>query len=240
METRAIGSLTVSLVGLGCNNFGTRNSEEESAAVVHAALDAGITLFDTADMYGNTRSEQFLGKALGQRRGDVVIATKFGGELKAEGSGGGSARWVRTAAEDSLRRLGTDVIDLYQLHFPDPKVPIEETMGALNELVEAGKVREIGSSNFTGEMIDEAARTSEAKGWHPFVSVQNHVSLLHQEGLADDLLPAADRHGLAVPLDAQDAGAGRADVADLLAPLVAGREEGAGAPPAVGPDDEPD
>jgi aryl-alcohol dehydrogenase-like predicted oxidoreductase len=198
METRTIGSLKVSLVGLGCNNFGSRNSEDESKDVVHAALDAGITLFDTADMYGNTRSEQFLGTALGSRRDEVVIATKFGGQLKAEGSGGGSAAWVRTAAEDSLRRLGTDVIDLYQLHFPDPNVPIEETLGAMNELVQAGKVREIGCSNFIGQMMDEAAEVSKSRGFASFVSVQNHVSLLHQDDLADDLLPGADRHGLAI------------------------------------------
>src|SRR3954454_10834095 len=198
METRKIGSLTVSLVGLGCNNFGTRNDEDESKAVVHAALDAGVTLFDTADMYGNTRSEQFLGKALGSRRDEVVIATKFGGQLKAEGSGGASAAWTRTAAEDTLRRLGTDVIDLYQLHFPDANVPIEETLGVLNELVTEGKVREIGCSNFTGKMMDEAADVSSSRGYASFVSVQNHVSLLHQDDLRDDLLPAADRHGLAV------------------------------------------
>src|ERR1044071_3039554 len=129
MDTRKIGSLDVSVCGLGTNNFGTRINEQETAAVVDAALESGINFFDTADLYGGTKSEQFLGKALGARRDQVVIATKFGGPLDDDPEHrGGSARWVRRACEDSLRRLGTDRIDLYQLHFPDMSVPLDETL----------------------------------------------------------------------------------------------------------------
>ena len=147
MQTRMIGSLAVSVVGLGCNNFGMRIGRQESSAVVGTALDAGITLFDTADIYGATKSETYLGAALGPRRDEVVVATKFGmshGDLE----GGASASYVRSAVEDSLTRLNTDRIDLYQLHLPDPKTPVADTLGALAELVNEGKVREIGCSNF--------------------------------------------------------------------------------------------
>ena len=197
METRKIGSLTVSTVGLGCNNFGMRIDEAETASVVGAALDAGITLFDTADVYGATKSEVYLGKALAGRRDEAVVATKFGAPL-GEGKGGGGAAWVKQAAEDSLRRLGVDVIDLYQLHMPDQSTPIEETLGALNELVTAGKVREIGCSNFGGALIDGAAAAASAGGLQPFASAQNNMSLLQQRGIQDDLLPACERHGLGV------------------------------------------
>ncbi len=151
-------------MGLGCNNFGMRIDADRSREVVHAALDAGIDFFDTADVYGATRSEEFLGRALAGRRDEAVVATKFGSPL-GEGRGGASAAWVAQACEDSLRRLDTDRIDLYQLHQPDPDVPIEETLGALDELVRAGKVREIGNSNFTAAQIDEAADVAAAKGW---------------------------------------------------------------------------
>jgi aryl-alcohol dehydrogenase-like predicted oxidoreductase len=179
MELRSIGSLKVSSVGIGCNNFGMRIDEQQTQRVVSAALDAGVNFFDTADSYGGTRSEQFLGRALGSRRDDAVIATKFGSHLDDERRGA-SADYVRRAVDDSLQRLGTDRIDLYQLHMPDSSVPIEETLGALNELVHAGKVREIGASNFTVEMIDEAEQVSRDKSWARFVSVQNEYSLLRR------------------------------------------------------------
>jgi aryl-alcohol dehydrogenase-like predicted oxidoreductase len=198
METRKIGSLDVTVCGLGTNNFGMRIDQEQTAAVVDAALEAGINFFDTADLYGGTKSEQFLGKALGARRDQVVIATKFGGPLDDNPEHrGGSARWVRQACEDSLRRLNTDRIDLYQLHFPDMTVPIDETLTALDELVKAGKVREIGNSNFTGEMIEEADDVSEKLGLSRFVSAQNMYSLLHREP-EDEIIPASERRGLAV------------------------------------------
>ena len=198
MDMRKLGSLEVSLVGLGCNNFGMGIDEERSAAVVHAALDAGINFFDTADVYGGTRSEQYLGRALGGRRDEVVIATKFVGPVDDDPShAGASARWVAEAVEGSLRRLGTDRIDLYQQHGPDPAVPIEETLTALDRLVRDGKVREIGNSNFSGEQIDEAESVSERDGIARFVSAQNHFNLLHREPL-QDVVPACVRHGLGV------------------------------------------
>ena len=195
METRKLGSLEVSLVGLGCNNFGMRCDEEQSAAVVRAALDAGVTFFDTADIYGGTKSEEYLGRALAGVRDEVVIATKFAGPVGGEGTGGASAKWIRQAVEDSLRRLGTDRIDLYQQHFPDAAVSLEETIGALNELVEAGKVREIGNSNFSAEQIEEADALSRANGWARFVSAQNELNLLRRKPL-DEVVPACDRLGL--------------------------------------------
>jgi aryl-alcohol dehydrogenase-like predicted oxidoreductase len=198
VETRKLGALEVTLVGLGCNNFGMRIDEEQSARVVNAALDAGINFFDTADVYGGTRSEQFLGRALGRRRDDVLIATKFVAPIDDDPShAGASARWVREAVEGSLRRLGTDRIDLYQQHGPDPNVPIEETLGALDQLVQAGKVREIGNSNFSGEQIDEAEGVSDRDGLTRFVSAQNHFNLLHRAPLSD-VVPACVRHGLGV------------------------------------------
>ncbi|HEX7049820.1 MAG TPA: aldo/keto reductase [Longimicrobiales bacterium] len=194
METRRIGSLTVSVVGLGCNNFGTRLDAAGTAAVVHAALDAGINFFDTADTYGQGRSEEFLGRALGPRREGVVVATKFGMPMD-ERRRGARPEYVRRAVDDSLRRLGTDVIDLYQLHEPDPDVPIEETLGALDELVQAGKVREIGCSNFSAEQLREA-EAAAAPGAARFVSVQNEYSLLHREP-EREVLPECERAGIA-------------------------------------------
>lgn len=178
MESRALGPLSVSVVGLGCNNFGRRMDIEASSIVVNAAIDAGITLFDTADVYGGEgRSEQFLGKALGARRDQIVLATKFAAPM-GEDKQGASPTYIREAVEDSLRRLDTDRIDLYQQHRPDPQTPIAETLAALDELVQSGKVRYIGSSNFTAEMIREA--DSSALG-AKFVSVQNEYSLLERE-----------------------------------------------------------
>ncbi|WP_447980145.1 aldo/keto reductase [Candidatus Nitrospira bockiana] len=194
LDTRRIGSLDVSIVGLGCNNFGRKLDEQATTAVVHAALDAGITFFDTADIYGETKSEVFLGRALGKRRDDVVIATKFGMAID-DRRRGARPEYVRQAAEDSLRRLSTDRIDLYQLHQPDPAVPIAETLGALDDLVRAGKVREIGCSNFSADQIREA-EAAVRPGAARFVSVQNEYSLLHRDP-ERDVLPECERLGLA-------------------------------------------
>src|SRR5215210_8080880 len=195
MDTRRIGSLEVSVVGLGCNNFGRRLDSGATSAVVDAALDAGINFFDTADVYGGTRSEEYLGRALGRRRDEVVIATKFGSAVD-ERRKGARPEYVRQAAEDSLRRLGTDRIDLYQLHWPDPQVPIEDTLGALDELVQAGKVREIGCSNFSVEQLREA-EASVLPGGARFVSVQNEYSLLQRAPEQDGVLAECERADLA-------------------------------------------
>jgi len=196
METRSIGKLDVSVVGLGCNNFGGRIDESATRRVVDAALDAGITLFDTADIYGSTRSEEFLGRALRARRDDAVIATKFGGQIDEERKGGASAAYIARAVEDSLRRLGTDRIDLYQLHFPDAATPFEETLGALDELVRTGKVLEIGGSNFSAEQIDETARISADRGLARFASIQNEYSLLRRGPERFGVLDACERNGV--------------------------------------------
>jgi aryl-alcohol dehydrogenase-like predicted oxidoreductase len=193
MESRSIGSLQVSVVGLGCNNFGGRLDEARTKAVVDAALDAGINFFDTADIYGGTKSEEFLGRALGARRKDIVLATKFGMKVD-ETRNGGRPEYVAQACEDSLKRLGTNHIDLYQYHTPDETVPIADTLGAMQELVRAGKVREIGCSNFSPEQLQEASR---AAGSGPrFVSVQNEYSLLHRDP-EKGVLAACDSLGLA-------------------------------------------
>ena len=195
MDTRRIGSLTVSVVGIGCNNFGIRLDAAGTAAVVNAALDAGVNFFDTADIYGRTQSEELLGRALGARRKDVVVATKFGMKVD-ETKRGAKPAYVRQACEDSLRRLGTDYIDLYQLHEPDPTVPIADTLGALDELVKAGKVREIGCSNFSVEQIREAEGAVKP-GAARFVSVQNRYSLLHREPEENGVLAECELRGLA-------------------------------------------
>jgi aryl-alcohol dehydrogenase-like predicted oxidoreductase len=192
METRAIGSLNVTVVGLGCNNFGRRLDEKGTAAVIDAALDAGINFFDTADVYGDTQSETFIGRILGDRRGKVILATKFAGGDPPRGA---HPDYVRTAAEASLRRLNTDTIDLYQIHTPDSKVPIADTLGALSALVQAGKVREIGCSNFSAEQLREAEAAVQP-GAARFVSVQNHYHLLHHEPEAE-VLTECERLGLA-------------------------------------------
>ena len=194
MELRSIGSLRVSAVGLGCNNFGMRIDAAATDRVVGACLDAGITFFDTADIYGSTKSEEFLGRALGRRRGEAIVATKFGMAVD-EQRRGARPEYVRRAAEDSLTRLGMDYIDLYQLHQPDPQVPIADTLGALNDLVTAGKVKEIGCSNFSAEQLDEASRAT-APGAARFVSVQNEYSILHREP-EPAVLPASQRLDLA-------------------------------------------
>ncbi|MGK3986929.1 aldo/keto reductase [Sorangium sp. So ce136] len=195
MEKRRIGSLEVSVVGIGCNNFGGRIDEQRTAAVVDAALDAGINFFDTADFYGGTRSEELLGRALGGRRSQVIIATKFGLPLDDERKGGAKPAYIQRAVEDSLRRLGTDWIDLYQLHRPDPETPIGDTLEALDALVRAGKVREIGNSNFSASQLrgaEEATRQGAAR----FVSVQNEYSLLQREPELE-VLAESERLGLA-------------------------------------------
>lgn len=197
MDTRRIGSLEVSIVGLGCNNFGRRIDESRTREVVEAALDEGITLFDTADNYGDGKSEEFLGRVLQGRRDRVAIATKFGGmrpELGREG--GASPAYVREAVEASLRRLQTDRIDLYQLHVPDADTPIADTLGALDELVQAGKVRQIGCSNFDATQLREADAAAATGGGARFVSVQNELSLLERADL-DNALPEAAQLGLA-------------------------------------------
>jgi aryl-alcohol dehydrogenase-like predicted oxidoreductase len=194
LEIRRIGSLEVSVAGLGCNNFGWRIDERASAEVVEAALDAGINFFDTADIYGGGSSEEFLGRALGMRRRSVVISTKFGMKMD-EARRGARPEYINRAVEDSLRRLNTDTIDLYQLHQPDPATPIADTLGALDRLVKAGKVREIGCSNFSGGQLREAAR-AVPPGGAPFVSVQNQYSLLHRDPEAE-VLPECLRQGIA-------------------------------------------
>ncbi|MDA8356436.1 MAG: aldo/keto reductase [Actinomycetota bacterium] len=179
MNTRRIGMLEVSVVGLGCNNFGGRLDGERTSAVVDAAIDSGVTFFDTADIYGDTHSEELLGQALGSRRDHVVVATKFGVPY-ADHEGGGSPAYIRRAVHDSLRRLGTDHIDLYQLHFPDDRTPIADTLGALAELVREGLVREVGCSNVTADQLRAADRAGTEIGVR-FASVQNEYSILHRE-----------------------------------------------------------
>jgi aryl-alcohol dehydrogenase-like predicted oxidoreductase len=197
MERRNIGGLEVSVAGLGCNNFGMRIDEEATRAVVDTAIDAGINFFDTADLYGGTKSEEFLGRALGKRRDDVIVATKFGMMKPPEGLGltGGRPDWVARAIDDSLRRLGTDHVDLYWMHQPDAGTPIGDTLEALDRLVAAGKVRELACSNFSAAQLDEAAKEADARGVRPFVSVQNDYSLLQREP-ETEVIPACERLGL--------------------------------------------
>jgi len=194
MQTRKVGSLQVSPVGLGCNNFGWRIDAEASAKVIDAAIESGVTFFDTADRYGKGQSEDFLGRALGKRRDQIILATKFGMEME-KGQQGASPKYVLEAVGASLRRLRTDRIDLYQLHQPDPKTPITDTLGALDELVRAGKVREIGCSNFSVAQIREA--TDASQGRAQFVSVQNEFSLFHREPETNGVLPECERRRLA-------------------------------------------
>lgn len=199
--------LAVSTAGLGCNNLGRKGAVTETLdgteALIDAAVDAGITLFDTADIYGapHGRSEELLGQALGRRRDQVVVATKFG--MSMDGVNGpdfnarGSRRYIRTAVESSLRRLNSDWIDLYQLHEPDPRTPIQETLAALDELVTAGKIRYVGHSNFAGWQLADAAWTAETGGYNPFISAQNEYSLLNRRA-EDELLPAAVAHQVGI------------------------------------------
>lgn len=190
--------LTVSTVGLGCNNFGARMTPEAVDAVVGAALDAGITLFDTADVYSMGESERLLGKALGARRDEVIVATKFGLDVKGlngpDWGARGSRRYVRKAVESSLERLGTDYIDLYQMHRPDPYTPIEETLSVLDDLVREGKVRYLGCSNFAGWQIVDADWAARSRDLEPFISAQNEYSWLNR-GVEDEVVPALEHLG---------------------------------------------
>lgn len=186
METRALGSLQVSIVGLGCNNFGRRLDEAGTKNVVDAALDAGINFFDTADIYGDTESERLLGRVLRGRRERVLLATKFGLALDGKLDGGAHPATIAKTIHASLKRLQMDHVDLYQLHTPDASVPIAETLGALGELVQAGWVREIGCSNFNAAQLREA-HAAVADGSPRFVSLQNEYSLMKREDEADVL-----------------------------------------------------
>ena len=205
MRYRSLGEsgLQVSVVGLGCNNFGSRLDVDGTRAVVDAAIDAGITLLDTSDTYGpGGGSERALGEVLAGRRDQVVLATKFGNQNNdmgygpAAGAKGGRA-YIRRAVTESLRRLRTDHIDLYQLHTPDPVTPVEETIAALHELVAEGKVRYLGHSNFSGWQLADAAHLAAHNSRTPFVSAQNHWSLLERNAEAD-VVPAARHFGLGV------------------------------------------
>ena len=201
MTYRQLGTsgLTVSVVGIGCNNFGARMADEDVPGVVDAAIDAGVTLFDTADVYGGAGgSERLLGAALKGKRDKVVLATKFGAPMG--GANGpdwgvrGSRRYIRLAVESSLRRLQTDWIDLYQMHRPDPRTPIEETLETLTDLVHEGKVRYLGSSNFAGWQVLDADWTARTGGFEPFVSDQSEYSWLSR-GIEAELVPALEHTG---------------------------------------------
>jgi len=198
METRHLGisSLRVSLVGLGCNNFGVRIDLETARKVLHKALDLGITMIDTADIYGKGGSETFLGEIMGHRRNDLVLATKFGMPMdETRGLVGASRRYIMTAVEASLKRLRTDHIDLYQLHQPDPQTPIEETLRALDDLIKQGKIRHIGCSNLPSVQVEDAQLTAKASGLNAFVSCQDEYSLV-KRGIERELLPIMQSLGL--------------------------------------------
>ena len=181
MELRRIGELEVSEVGLGCNNFGTRVDQDGTNEIFSACLDSGINFFDTADVYGSGASEEMLGSAMKGHRDQIIVATKFGLRDMDLGLTGGSAEWVHRSVDRSLRRLDTDWIDLFQIHTPDDEVHERETLEALNELVVAGKVREIGCSNYDAERLDSAIEISEKEALAPYRTVQNRYSLLHRE-----------------------------------------------------------
>ena len=198
MEARQLGAdgPQVAVVGLGTNNFGGRIDYQQSKAVVDAALDAGVTLIDTADIYTQGTSEEFIGRALAGRRDRVLIATKFGKEMDENPSEArGSRDYIRWAVEGSLRRLRTDVIDVYQMHEPDPNTPLLETLETLHDLVREGKVRYIGSSNYTAELMQEADALARERQLTHFVSAQNHYSLV-ERGIEDDVLPMCERLGI--------------------------------------------
>jgi aryl-alcohol dehydrogenase-like predicted oxidoreductase len=198
MRTRFLGDggPEVSVVGLGTNNFGRRCDYDQTLAVIDAAVDAGVTLFDTADIYGQGKSEEYIGRALEGRRDGVLIATKFGSEMdERPEERRGNPDYIRWAVEGSLRRLRTDAIDVYQMHQPDPLTPIEETLGALNDLVHDGKVRWIGSSNFSTEQIEAAEEVARGAGFHRFVSVQNEYSLVEREA-EDEVLQTCETLGI--------------------------------------------
>jgi aryl-alcohol dehydrogenase-like predicted oxidoreductase len=202
MELRNLGAsgLRVSVVGLGCNNFGKRLDRDGTAAVLDAALGAGITLFDTADVYGEGESERLMGEALEGRRDEYVLATKFGWELSEAGAPDvprGSREYIRWAIEGSLKRLRVEKIDLYQYHHPDGTTPIEETLGALDELVREGLVGAIGCSNFSAAELEEADRIARERGGARFVTLQNQYSLLERE-IEIEVAPACERLGVSI------------------------------------------
>jgi aryl-alcohol dehydrogenase-like predicted oxidoreductase len=226
METRRIGALEVTVVGIGCNNFGGRIDAAATDAVVDAAIDSGINFFDTADSYGGGKSEELLGNALGAKRDQVLIATKFGSP-HGDQPGGASAPYIRVAVEESLRRLATDHIDLYQIHFPDEKVPIAETLAALGELVAAGKVREIGCSNFTVAQLVAAAQAG-AEGVLAECARQG-LAFLPYFPLANGLLTGKYRAGEQAPAGSRLAGVDEArrarELSDERLALVAALAE---------------
>ena len=196
MQKRQIASLEVSVVGVGCNNFGGRIDENDTHEVIKAALGEGINFFDTADMYADGRSEELLGKFLRVHREEVIIATKFGQPMPGA-AGGARPDYIRNAIDASLKRLRMDYVDLYQQHVPDPSVPIADTLGALDDLVRTGKVREIGCSNFSAEQIREAQTAARTRrGSARYVSIQNEYSLLHREP-EQEVLETCRREGLA-------------------------------------------
>jgi aryl-alcohol dehydrogenase-like predicted oxidoreductase len=200
VRTRGLGAEgpEVSVVGLGCNNFGGRVDLEGTRAVVDAALEAGVTLIDTADIYGNKGgSETFLGEVLEGRREGVVIATKFGGDMGDGEERRGSRAYIRKAIEGSLTRLRTDHVDVYQYHTPDRETPVEETFGALDELVREGKVRYVGHSNLSADEVEEIDALARDRGWARPVSAQNRYSLLHRDA-EDELLPTCEGLGIGV------------------------------------------
>jgi aryl-alcohol dehydrogenase-like predicted oxidoreductase len=192
---RSIGSIPVPLAGIGCNNFGRRIDEGRAKQVVDAAFEVGATLFDTADLYGSGASEEFLGKALKSRRDEAVIVSKFGMRTPPDGLSGGDPVWVIRACVDSLTRLGTDRIDVYLIHTPDDATPIADTLTAMSRLVDEGKVREIGCSNFSAEQLEEAEEAANEKGVRRFVTVQNEYSLLARQA-REEVLPVCGKLGL--------------------------------------------
>ena len=193
MKQRSIGALEVSVVGLGCNNFGGQVDKDGVSSLFTACLDNGVNFFDTADVYGNGASEELLGDAVRANRDEVFIATKFGLRGMDPGVTGGSAEWIRSAVDLSLRRLGTDWIDLYQIHTPDSAVHESETLGALNDLVVAGKIREIGCSNYDAELLDNSLDISERESFAAYSTIQNRYSLLHREPESEVLEVCGDR-----------------------------------------------
>ena len=198
MQHRSLGQLSVSVVGLGCNNFGMRIDAEQTARVVHAAIDAGINYFDTAESYGKGMSEEYLGRALGSRRADVLVATKWGHTVSlGEGERGGDPAQIRRRLEDSLRRLGTDYVDHYQFHRPDPETPAEETLGCLAELRDEGKIREIGCTHFSADELRAAHAAAGEHGLAAYPSVQNYYSLLTRDPENDGVFAACEELGVA-------------------------------------------
>ncbi len=198
MKMKKLGNsgVEVSAVGMGCMNLGMMCDQKAADAIVGAALSEGVNFFDVADIYGSGEAEAMLAKALGTHRQGVVLATKFGAKMGGRGGAaenGGSRSFIMTAVESSLRKLSTDYIDLYQYHFPDSTTPIEETLRTLNDLVQQGKIRYFGCSNFSGEQLDEAHQFSSDHNLKGFISAQNRYSLLFR-GIEEDLVPVAQRH----------------------------------------------